>query len=62
METQWPRNSELKFWDFAHLQQLSEGVNHNIEEQKKKSLSSVSELGKSSDSPFKKQIKNIIFF
>ena len=29
LETQWPRNPEL---DFACLQQLSEGVSHNIEE------------------------------
>ena len=41
LETQWPRNPDLN-WDFAGLQQLSEGVGHNIEE---KSLSSVSEQG-----------------
>ena len=29
LETQWPRNPE---WDFACLQQLSEGVSHDIEE------------------------------
>ena len=33
-ESQWqPRNPELK-WDFACLQQLSEGVSHNIEGKK----------------------------
>ena len=31
LETQWPRNPELKF---ACLQHLSEGVSHNIEEKK----------------------------
>ena len=30
LETQWPRNPELK--SVACLQQLSEGVGHNIEE------------------------------
>ena len=38
LETQWPRNpeliSEMRKWDFACLQQLSERVSHNIEEKK----------------------------
>ena len=47
LETQWPRNPKLKeIWPF--IDQLSEGVCHNIEELSifdlQKSLSSVSEL------------------
>ena len=36
-----PSDRETPSWDFACLQQLSEGVSHNMKE---KSLSSVSEL------------------